>query len=150
MSAGMYHSLAIKSDGTVLAWGSNYYGQLGDGTTTDRIIPAQVESLVSVAAISAGAGHSLALKYDGTVWAWGDSGMGFFSESVFISKTTPVQVLGENGIGYLNLGETKQGEPNDPPLTQSIFDAVAEFLKNIMNNFINWIMQVFFSWIPAA
>ena len=60
MSAGVYHSLALKTDGTVLAWGNNDYGQC--------TIPA---GLTNVVAVSAGGNHSLALLSDGTMAAWG-------------------------------------------------------------------------------
>jgi hypothetical protein len=62
IAAGDIHSLALKSDGTVVGWGSNGFGQLN--------IPA---GLNNVTAIAAGYGHSLALKSDGTVVAWGDN-----------------------------------------------------------------------------
>jgi len=72
VAAGGYHSLALKTDGTVWAWGDNHRGSLGDGTTTSRSTPVQVPGLTGVAAIEAGY-HSLALKTDGTVWAWGQA-----------------------------------------------------------------------------
>jgi len=56
----------LKSDGTVWAWGYNYYGQLGDGTTTQRLTPVQVSGLNGVIAIAAGGQYfTLALKSDG-------------------------------------------------------------------------------------
>ena len=75
ISGGQLHSLALKDDGTVLAWGLNQDGQLGDGTTTDSSsTPVQVKDpndpsgyLTSVSVIAAGSSHSLALKSDGTV-----------------------------------------------------------------------------------
>ena len=54
ISAGWIHTVALKNDGTVWAWGSNYYGELGDGTTMDRYTPVQVSGLTEVIAISAG------------------------------------------------------------------------------------------------
>jgi alpha-tubulin suppressor-like RCC1 family protein len=54
------HSLALKGDGTVWAWGSNSDGQLGDGTTANRNTPVQVKNLSGVQAIAAGAQHCLA------------------------------------------------------------------------------------------
>ena len=71
IAGGDVHSLGLKSDGTVWAWGDNFSGQLGDGTTEDRSTPVQVSGLSGVIGIAGGAGHSLALKSDGTVWAWG-------------------------------------------------------------------------------
>ena len=71
MSGGVGHSLALRADGTVWAWGWNGYGQLGDGTTSDRLRPVPVPGLTGVVAVAGGAFHSLALKGDGTVWAWG-------------------------------------------------------------------------------
>ena len=77
VSAGGYHSMALKSDGTVWTWGLNGDGRLGDGTTTSRQTPVQVvlaggqAYLTSVAAVAAGVDHSVALRVDGTVWTWG-------------------------------------------------------------------------------
>ncbi len=75
VAAGAYHSLGLKSDGTVWAWGYNYSSQLGNGSTSNRTTPVQVQvsGLSDVIAIAAGDDHSLALKNDGTVWAWGTS-----------------------------------------------------------------------------
>jgi alpha-tubulin suppressor-like RCC1 family protein len=71
ISAGYSHSLAVKSDGTVWSWGYNSYGQLGNGTTTQRASPVRVQGLTGIVAVSAGGQHSLALASDGTIWAWG-------------------------------------------------------------------------------
>jgi len=61
VAAGVLHSLALKADGTVWAWGENSSGQLGTGTTTDSTAPVQVSGLSGVQAIAAGDNHSLAL-----------------------------------------------------------------------------------------
>ncbi|MES2597259.1 MAG: choice-of-anchor D domain-containing protein [Verrucomicrobiota bacterium] len=76
------HSLALCSDGTVAAWGSNEYGQLGDDTTTDRLTPVAVNTIAGTSAlagktvvvIAAGSSQSLALCSDGSVAAWGGGG----------------------------------------------------------------------------
>ncbi|MGC9030112.1 MAG: RCC1 domain-containing protein [Desulfomonilaceae bacterium] len=91
------HSLALKSDGTVWAWGYNGYGQLGDGTTTNRLTPVQVSGLTNVVAIAAGGLHSLAKKSDGTVWAWGYNGYGQLGDGTTTNRLTPVQVSGITG-----------------------------------------------------
>ena len=70
IGTGNNHSLALKTDGTVVTWGYIRTGQLGDGTTT-RLTPVQVRGLGGVKAIAAGNYHNLALKTDGTVRAWG-------------------------------------------------------------------------------
>jgi len=60
VAAGQYHSLALTSTGFVYAWGYNGYGQIGDGTTTNRTAPVQVIQLTNVVAIAAGQDFSLA------------------------------------------------------------------------------------------
>ena len=69
-------SYALSSDGTVWAWGSNFHGQLGDGSLTDRRTPVQVKGLTDVVALSAAETHVLALRADGSVWSWGENGVG--------------------------------------------------------------------------
>lgn len=93
ISCGNRHSLSLKSDGTVWAWGENKYGQLGDGTTTDKSTPVQVNTLAGIIAVAGGGSHSLAVESDGTVWAWGDdSNYQLGNRGVVYSSHTPVQV----------------------------------------------------------
>ncbi|MFA7233171.1 MAG: LamG-like jellyroll fold domain-containing protein [Terrimicrobiaceae bacterium] len=98
VGAGLYHSLGLKSDGTVWAWGHNYYGQLGDGTTADRTSPVQVSGLSGVAAVAGEYCHSLALKGDGSVWAWGYNIYGQLGDNTAATRTVPVQVQGLGGV----------------------------------------------------
>ncbi|HEY3265839.1 MAG TPA: hypothetical protein VGM37_02845, partial [Armatimonadota bacterium] len=60
----------------VSSFGENEHGQIGDGTTVDRLTPVTVNGLTNVIAVSAGEDHSLALRSDGTVWAWGRGAYG--------------------------------------------------------------------------
>jgi alpha-tubulin suppressor-like RCC1 family protein len=93
------HSLALKSDGTAWAWGYNGFGQLGDGTTTDRLTPVQVSGLSGVTAIAAGLAYSLAVKSDGTAWAWGNNWDGELGDGTTMNeRSTPVQVSGLSGV----------------------------------------------------
>lgn len=86
------HSLALKADGTVWAWGYNKNGQLGDGTSTHKLTPVEVQGLTGVVAIAADGDNSYALKADGTVWAWGDNSYGQLGNpSAKRRSTVPVQ-----------------------------------------------------------
>jgi hypothetical protein len=73
LAAGGGHALALLGNGTVMAWGNNIWGQVGDGTTTNRDLPVQVSGLSGVVAIASGRAFSLALLKDGTVMAWGNN-----------------------------------------------------------------------------
>ena len=96
VAGGWYHSIALKSDGTVWAWGSG--GTLGDGTTEERHFPVQVSGLSGVTAIAGGEYHTIALKSDGTVWAWGFNEYGELGDETTTQRTTPVQVNGLSSV----------------------------------------------------
>lgn len=76
LSARRGHSLALQTDGTLWAWGENYAGQLGDGTTTRRLSPVQVATNRVWVAVSTGKEHTLALATDGSLWGWGSNNYG--------------------------------------------------------------------------
>lgn len=108
VAGGDSHSLALKTDGSVWAWGLNANGQLGDDTTRDRLTPVQVKdasgaaSLMDVGAIAAGGGHSLAAKKDGSaVFAWGLNAEGQLGDRTTQSRGLPVVVTGLSGVGRL-------------------------------------------------
>lgn len=92
------HSMALKSDGTVWAWGSNLYGGLGNASTTNTTTPVQSLLLNNVVAISAGGWHSSALKNDGTVWVWGWNTDGQLGDGTTTDKTIATQVPGLTGV----------------------------------------------------
>ena len=74
VSAGIRHTCARKADGTLLCWGLNGMGQLGDGTSTDRSSPVQVTALgPAVVDVAAGMYFTCAAKGDSTLWCWGES-----------------------------------------------------------------------------
>ncbi len=104
--AGMGHSLALMLDGTVRAWGWNGYGQLGDGSTNDRLTAMQVGGLTGVTALGSGYGHSLAVKNDGTVWTWGVNFTGQLGDGTTINRTTPVNVGGLSGVVAVAAGSS--------------------------------------------
>ncbi|WP_018802121.1 Ig-like domain repeat protein [Salinispora arenicola] len=94
IAGGGSNSFALTSAGTVLAWGLNSSGQLGDGTTTDRSTPVDVNLPpgTTVTAIAGGDRHSLALTSAGTVLAWGLNSSGQLGDGTTTDSTTPVDV----------------------------------------------------------
>ncbi len=101
------NSFALKSDGTVWAWGSNSrYGILGIGTTTASTAPVQVGGLTSVTAISADPGgyDAMALESNGTVWTWGYNGDGELGNGGVSNSPTPVEVSGLTGVIAVSMG----------------------------------------------
>jgi len=106
ISAGGGHTLALRADGTVWAWGENTYGQLGDGTTTARFFPVQVPGLTDVVEVAAGYDHSLVRKRDGSVWAWGSNYAGHLGDGTTTDRPTPAPVVGLKGAIQVSAGNS--------------------------------------------
>jgi alpha-tubulin suppressor-like RCC1 family protein len=106
ISAGADHSLALLTDGTVMAWGENESGQLGDGKTANSSVPVAVKGLSGVAAISAGGEFSLALLAKGTVEAWGSDQQGQLGNSTVEegASDVPVPVGALTGVTAIAAG----------------------------------------------
>ncbi len=97
ISAGSIHTLAIKNDGTLWAWGNNAFGQLGNGTTTNRTFPVQVGTDNNWSSVYASSGsYSLAVKSNGTLWAWGQNWFGQLGNGTNTDAAVPVQVGTDN------------------------------------------------------
>ncbi|MCL2607760.1 MAG: hypothetical protein FWD92_04320, partial [Methanomassiliicoccaceae archaeon] len=109
VSAGSHYTMALKSDGTLWVWGSNYNGQLGDGTNTDILSPTQMGS-DKWTSTSNGWYSTMAIKEDGTLWVWG-----------------------WNGYGQLGLGDTT--DRNAPTLLQVPWTAyfIKDFTISVMD-----------------
>ena len=106
ISASDSHSLAVRADGTVWAWGANVFGQIGDGTTQERFVPVQVSGLTNVVEVSAGAEHSLARRSDGSVWAWGRNYHGQLGDDTTVDRLTPVRVNGLVNVTMIAAGNS--------------------------------------------
>jgi alpha-tubulin suppressor-like RCC1 family protein len=104
VAAGEEHSLALLSDGTVMAWGDNAEGQLGDGGTTSSAVPVAVEGLTGVQAIAAGSLFSLALLSNGTVMSWGSNAEGQLGDDSLANSDVPVPVQGLTGVTAISAG----------------------------------------------
>ncbi|HUB10076.1 MAG TPA: RCC1 repeat-containing protein [Myxococcales bacterium] len=100
VTAGDFHSCALETGGSVLCWGSNSNGQLGDGTLVERNAPVTVAKLAPAVAIAAGSAHSCALTTAGTVYCWGKNDHDQLGNPQVTNTQSkvPVQVTGLGGV----------------------------------------------------
>ena len=103
IAGGDSDSFALRSDGTVWAWGSNAKGQLGDGTTVNRDRPEQIPDLPAISKIFAGDMVTYAIRADGSVLAWGDNSLGLLGNGTATGiSSTPVPVPGLAGVTQIS------------------------------------------------
>lgn len=95
VAAGLGHTCVITTEGRLQCWGDNFFGVLGDGTTTDSSTPTDVSGLTSrVASVSVGATHTCAVTADGAVQCWGENMFGQLGDGTILSSPTPLDVIG--------------------------------------------------------
>ncbi len=104
LAGGHFHSLALRSNGTVWAWGDNFNGQLGNGTNIFSYTPVQVLDITDAKAIAAGDLHSLALLNDGTVRSWGYNALGQLGNNTTTNANAPVVVSGLSSVREIAAG----------------------------------------------
>ena len=99
VAAGYHHSLTIRSDGLLYAWGDNPDGELGNGSTTQSTTPTNVKTppQTGITAIAAGKLHNLAIGNDGKLYAWGYNGDGELGNGTTTNGLTPIVVSLPNG-----------------------------------------------------
>ncbi len=97
LAAGDDHTLALKADGSIWAWGDNPNGELGTGNTDRYTNPTQLTGITAIA-IAAGGNHSVALLADGTVRTWGFNNHGQLGNGNTTNSNVPVQVTGLTGV----------------------------------------------------
>ncbi len=91
VSAGGFHTAAIKTDGTLWTWGRGLFGELGNNSTTNRFTPVTTfAGGTNWKQVSCGGAHTAAIKTDGTLWTWGDGGNGTLGINKSLSSLTPV------------------------------------------------------------
>ena len=100
VALGYYHSAAITKDGSLYIWGCNSYGQLGDGTTTDRYTPIKI--MDNVASVSLGDYHSAAVTKDGSLYMWGYNYRGRLGDGTTTGRYTPVKIM--DNVASVSLG----------------------------------------------
>ena len=101
LTAGGYHTCGILPTGTARCWGKNsahppyfYGGQLGDGTTTDRLRPTRVRGDFHFAVLSAGEGHTCGITVKGKAWCWGSNLRGQLGDGTTTDRLVPTPVAG--------------------------------------------------------
>jgi alpha-tubulin suppressor-like RCC1 family protein len=95
VSVGASHAVAVKRDGSLWAWGHNLNGEVGDGTTTPRLVPTKVGEGYSMAvAAESLSSHTIALKRDGSLWGWGTNNRGVFGSGEMGSTYLVPQAIG--------------------------------------------------------
>ena len=95
VSAGGYHTAAVKTDGTLWTWGYNLYSQLGDNTMTNRLSPVKtVGGGTNWKQVACGYRHTAAVKTDGTLWVWGYNNFGQLGDNTTSTRSSPVTTVG--------------------------------------------------------
>jgi len=111
VSAGWNHTMAIREDGSLWAWGNNEAGQLGDGTqgaADNRTSPVLICTEHNWDSVSAGRFHTMAIRYNDTLWAWGSNSSGQLGDSTTTSRNSPVQISGT----YTSVSAGSNSTPN--------------------------------------
>ncbi|CAN5163209.1 hypothetical protein BH11PSE11_BH11PSE11_17890 [soil metagenome] len=98
IAAAGAHTLALKDNGTVWAWGWNAYGQLGIGSLDNSKVPVQVAGLQAITSIATGYFHSMVLNETGSVWTWGYNGRGQLGNGTLNPAVVPMPVPNLDGV----------------------------------------------------
>lgn len=96
IAGGYDHTIAIKPDGSLWAWGDNDSGRLGDGTTIAKLAPVQIGTSTDYSSIATTLNGSAALKTNGSLWVWGNNTHGELGNGTTTAQFSPVQI----GVGY--------------------------------------------------
>ena len=105
LSAGDKHNCTTLDNGSVMCWGSNSDGQIGDGTTTDRLIPVIVAGLTNVKSISAGQKHTCTALDNGSAKCWGSNSNGRLGDGTTAERLIPVIVAGLTNVKSISCGQ---------------------------------------------
>lgn len=134
VSAGSDFNVVLAASGKVWSWGSNSKGQLGDGTTAQRLSPILVSSLSEQNMISAGGGHGLSLGKNGGIWSWGNNYNYQLGDGTSNSRTTPVLMLGVGkGVASKQSGDSMELTSTLPDPASS--SAIPEEIGRYENQF---------------
>src|SRR5688572_29970822 len=98
LAMGRSHGCVLLTTETVVCWGANNFGQLGNGTVIPSTAPVAVSGLTGVTAIAAGFTHTCALVYGGAVKCWGQNVFGNLGDGTTTQSNFPVNVVGLSGV----------------------------------------------------
>jgi len=94
VTAGVFSSCAVTTNGAAYCWGDNEFGELGDGTTTSRLLPTAVAGGLTFSALSVWAFHACGVTTSGAAYCWGPNGNGELGDGSTVASTVPVAVTG--------------------------------------------------------
>jgi alpha-tubulin suppressor-like RCC1 family protein len=100
LSAGGEHTCGLTSDGSAWCWGSNSYGQLGDGSQDSRNAPVAVATAERFTQIASGYGHTCAVTSAGAAWCWGENSRGELGDGTALRRLAPVRVAAPAGVAF--------------------------------------------------
>ncbi|MCO5324026.1 MAG: hypothetical protein M9946_05510 [Nocardioidaceae bacterium] len=92
VSAGTNYACGVRAGGQLWCWGDNFYAQLGDGTTADRLAPTRIGAAADWSAIATSSTHTCGLRSGGQAWCWGSNSNGELGDGTNIDRQVPVQV----------------------------------------------------------
>lgn len=106
LASGMAHSCALKPDGSIMCWGNNFYGSLGNDSTTNATSPVYVFGISDAKAVGVGNEHSCAIKSNNRVACWGKNDEGQLGNNSLDNSSTPVEVKSLINVQSLGVGAT--------------------------------------------
>lgn len=105
LAVGNNTSFAIKTNGSLWGWGSNWYGTVGNNTSTNnQFLPTQIGNETNWRRISVGVDHTMAIKTDGTLWAWGNNDYGQLGNGKITPSGLPIQIGTDNDWDDIGAG----------------------------------------------
>lgn len=103
VAVGLRHTVAVRADSTLWAWGDNREGQLGDGTYVPRTTPMQIGRHHDWVRVGAGERHTLAIRGNGTLWAWGENAMAQLGIGTQYSPGVPMPTQVGNATSWVSV-----------------------------------------------
>ena len=114
VSAGDTHTCGVTKDNRAWCWGGNFSGQLGDGTTINRVLPTLVAGGLSFRSVTAGRAHSCGITTDDLAYCWGYGGYGAVGDGEFSIPAQPVAVAGGHRFAELRAGKAHLRDARPP------------------------------------